>query len=343
MATIRDVAKECGVSVATVSFVLNDGPRPVSAETRRRVQEAVHRLNFHPNASARNLARRRTNTIGVLFAQITTPVITINVQSSSILQGVMNAAATTGYNVTLFTQAWRDHERSSAHYRDRMTDGILLVAPPVGSDVVPALADLRIPLVVMWSPSGREDVPFVDVDNARGAELAAEHLLSLGHRRIAHIAGDESQTSAEERRDSFVRALLTAGIVPPADYILPGAYYAQAGYEQALRLLRTVPRPTAIFAANDAIAAGVLRAARDQGVRVPQELSVVGFDDNPAVSLISPPLTTIRQPHLEIGETATRLLVARVSGREPTVTAPRTLLAPELIVRETTAPPSQVS
>ncbi|MCE7700249.1 MAG: LacI family transcriptional regulator, partial [Methanobacterium paludis] len=213
MSTIRDVARRSGVSVATVSYVLNNGPRPVRPETRQRVLDAMRELDYHPNAMARGLARRKMNTLGVLLPMVETTIVT-NPYASGILRGILQAAAGAGYNVTLFTERWRSARESLGVFRDRRTDGLLLVAPPMDSDMLPALAGLDMPLAVISAPAGWSQTLSVDVDNMGGALQATEYLIALGHRRIAHITGHTNLASVPPRVEGYRRALCAAGIEP---------------------------------------------------------------------------------------------------------------------------------
>jgi len=336
MATIYDVAKESGFSLATVSNVLNGGPKPVRAETRERILATVRRLNYHPSAVARGLARRRTNTLGILFGVVEPSAVVLNAYSASVLQGVLTAASAAGYNVTHYTEPWKDAAHSAAAYRDRRTDGLIVVAPPTDSDLMPTLAALDLPLVAVSWPTDVVPVPAVDADDQHGARLAMEHLLGLGHTRVAHLMGHDCLLSARVRREVYEEVLWEKGITPRPGYLLPGHYSQESGYENGRRLLALPEPPTAVFAGNDEIAYGLIEAAREKGVAVPAQLSIVGVDDRPPSALMTPPLTTVRQPFFEIAEEATRLLLRRIAGDK---VAPGTrLLPPSLIVRATTAP-----
>lgn len=338
MATIRDVARASGVSVATVSYVINNGPRPVREETRRVVLAAMEELEYHPNAMARALVSRRLNTLGVLFGRVE-PAIVTNQYVTGVLEGVMSAAAERGFNVTLFTQRWKDAATSAMPLRDGRCDGVLAIAPPSDNDMVEGLAGLPLPVIVVSAAvDPGTGLPFVDVDNEQGVRLAVRHLVELGHRRIAHLAGEVSQPSAGERRRGYLAAMAEATLPVPADYLVTARYNLGAGYEPTLRLLHLPQPPTAIVAGNDALAISALEAARELGVSVPEQLSIVGFDDTPAASMVTPPMTTIRQPMARIGEWATRLLVDRIDGVPVDRLAHRA--RPELVVRGSTAAPS---
>jgi DNA-binding LacI/PurR family transcriptional regulator len=340
MATIHDVAKECGVSITTVSLVLNNSTRPVNIETRKRVQAAARRLNYHPSAVARGLVQRRMYSLGVYFCTVEESIVT-NAYASGVLQGVFQEGTRREYDVHLFTTPWKNAETSAARFRDRRTDGTLVIAPTRDSDIVERLHGLGLPLVVVSAPTTVPGVPYVDVDDAEGGRIAARHLLSLGHQRIAHLAGDENQSSVRQRRDAFLTTLAEAGMILPPEYLPPGTFNIDGRYENACRILDLPNRPTAIFATNDDIAFAVLRAARERGISVPEQLSVIGFDDYPAASLTFPALTTIHHPLRSIGARATQLLIERVEGTP--ITELRHIFTPELVVRDTTAPPSAFS
>lgn len=337
MATIRDVARESGVSVATVSYVLNNGPRPVREQTRHRVQEAMRRLNYHPNAMARGLVSRRLFTLGVLFGPDRLEAFT-DPFAANLLQGALAAAHELGYNITLFTQPWRNAAQSAPLFRDRRTDGVLLVAPMRNSDMVEGLSGLDLPLVVVSSSGDRPGVPYVDIDNAAGARLATEHLIGLGHERIGHISGDEHLSSVPIRRDAFCKAMRAAGREVRPEYQVSSTYTIGQSYEAIRRLLTLPEPPTALFAGNDMIGITTLAVARDLRIRVPEQLSVIGFDDVPSAALVTPPLTTINQPLARIGEVATRLLVCCIEKPETRLPMAH-LEEPTLIVRQSTAAP----
>ena len=339
MATIYDVARECGFALSTVSNVINNGPRPVRPETRRRILDAMQRLDYHPNAVARGLARQRTNNLGILFGVVDPSAIVINAYSTAILQGALTAAAQAGYNITHLTRPWIDKEHSLSYFNDRSTDGILAVALPTGSDLIPCLSSLNVPLVAVSWPPEVGGVPSVDIDDVHGTRLVMRHLLELGHTRIAHITGHPNLVSACVRQDIYLQCLAEAGIAPLPEYLRVGFYTPEAGYEHASHLMALPQPPTAIFAGNDEIAIGVLTAARDRGVRVPEQLSVVGVDNRPELRMVTPPLTTLRQPFVPMGEEAIRLLIQRVEGQA--VPATTRLFKPDLIERGSTAPPAQ--
>ncbi|MES2460305.1 MAG: LacI family DNA-binding transcriptional regulator [Armatimonadota bacterium] len=339
--TLRDVALSAGVSPFTVSVVLN-GSRSntrVSDATRRRIQETAATLHYHPNAVARSLARRCTNTIGVFFGVVESVAALANPYASAILQGVVTRARKSGYDVLLYTEPWHGESRSAARFRDRRSDGVILVAPLTDTDIVSALAGIELPIVAIsaapeHTPAG---VASVDVDNPLGIKLAVQHLWSLGHRRIAHLTGDANVASVRLRRDAFREEMMGHGAVLPDAFIVPGTYDGLA-VEKSLRTLLSLPEPpSAIIAGNDNIAIAIMETARELGISVPQQLSVVGFDDISAASQVTPKLTTLRQPLQDIGESAADLLMAQLNNEQRETNL--VLLPPELIVRESTAQP----
>lgn len=340
--TLSDVARRAGVSLATVSTVLNN-PRSntrVSEATRQRIIEVAAEMRYYPNAHARSLQGLKTGTLGVLFGLERATVAVANPYAFTVFQGIIAGAAEAGYNVTLFTEPWHDAARSAARLRDRRTDGIIVIAPSTDSDIISSLAELGIDLVSVSTATDEGIVPSVDVDNIAGARMATQHLLSLGHTRIAHLMGDANLLSALQRRDSFIETMARATISVPDRYILPGQYLPQSGYERTLQLLSLPEPPTAIFAANDDVARGALMAARERDVAVPAGLSIIGFDDAPQAAFPGPALTSVRQPLGAIGTEAARLLLRQINGEE--VARRPYLFPPELKEGDTTAAPGNI-
>jgi Transcriptional regulators len=343
--TLTDVARAAGVSPYTVSVVLN-GARSntrVSEATRARILESAAALRYHPNAMARSLVKRRASAIGVLFSVVESTEALANPYASGLLQGIVTRAAHRGYDVLLYNERWQDAAHSAARYRDRRTDGVIVVAPLTDTDIVPGLALLDIPLVAVSAasvacPPGTANV---DVDNALGVRLAVEHLLAGGHRRIAHLMGNENVASVPLRRQAFLDVMAEAGLSVPEAYVVPCTYDATTVGEALDHLLRRPEPPTALLAGNDNIAIAALNYARENNLSVPEELSVVGFDDIPAASQVTPRLTTVHQPLHEIGGAAADTLIDRIEGAAdapaPAGDGSR-YLEPSLVIRESTGP-----
>ena len=354
--TIRDVAREVGCSITTVSYVINDGPRGVRPETRERILEAMKRLNYHPSAVARSLNRKHLDTIGVVFPQ-PEATLTVNPFFGAVLDGIIKTAARERQNVTLYTGLeWKSGRESLAAFRDGRSDGLLLLSPRTNTDLVDTLREAGISFVLVCSSGERNAaVTSVDIDNAAAARQAVEHLLRRGHQRIAYLGGEPGAPSAPYRRRGYEEALAAANIARDDALTLEDVYrrsWDEAGargalglhdetwgYEGTQRLLALSRRPTALFAANDMIAGGAYRACREAGVQIPDDLSIVGFDDTIIALHLTPPLTTVRQPMSDLGATAGGLLLemlrAEASG-EPAPPARHVTLPTYLVERGST-------
>lgn len=329
MTTIREVAESAGVSYATVSHVINN-TRLVSPETRERVLAAMTALNYRPNALARSLRQGKTNTIGLVLPDSANPFF------AEISRSIEDEAFKQGYSVFLCNTEL-DTQRE-LFYVDvlskKQVDGIVFVAAGDQADSLDFLVRRNMPVVMIDRDVPNVEVDAVLTDNQLGGFLATRHLLELGHTRIACIAGPSSITPSSERMIGYRKALEEAGIPYDEDLVVRGDYHAQSGMEITHSLLKTNPRPTAIFALNDLMALGALRAAAEAGYTIPRDLAVVGYDDLEIAHFSNPPLTTISQPKKEIGVQAINLLVDRMThkSRSPS----RLVLAPELIVRRST-------
>lgn len=333
--TIRDIAQACGVSQATVSYVIND-KRVLKPETRERVQQAMRDMNYHPSAIARGLNRKSVQTIGVFFSVVVTPELMVNPYSSGILNGILAGAVRENLNVTLYTALWENAAVSAPPFADGRSDGVIMVAPTTESGIVEGLFATGTPVVGI--STGKSDItPDVDVDNYAGLQMSTQHLLDLGHRRIAFLMGDDDLASFTPRKAGFCDSLAGAGVPLLPEFLVVSTFSGELAREQTKKLLQHSQRPTAIVAGNDAIAMAAIGAAREAGLNVPGDLSVVGFDDSALAAMSTPGLTTVRQPLFDIGLMAAGLLVdlIRNNGGENACQ----LLPPELIMRGTTASP----
>ena len=325
---MADVARLAGVSHQTVSRVLNDHPnvRPI---TREKVLAAIRELAYRPNAAARTLVTRRTHTLGVITAD------TMLYGPTSMLYGFERAAHDT-YFVSVASLPALDR-RSMLDAVDRFTgqgiEGIIVIATQ--DTAVAALSHVRpeVPLVAVGCGT-RASVTSVAIDNVAGATAATRYLLGQGHRTVYHLAGPVSCLDAKERLDGWQQVIREAG--GPEPPVLAGDWSASSGYELGGRLA-TEPGLTAIFCGNDTMALGVIRALVERGLRVPEDVSVVGFDDVPEAGFYLPPLTTVRQDFGEVGRQALNTLVDRMTGAIPA--GFRVRVAPELIVRASAAGP----
>jgi LacI family transcriptional regulator len=329
-AIMHDVARLAGVSHQTVSRVLNGHPN-VRPDTRDRVLQAIRQLNYRPNALARGLVTRRSRTIGVISFD------TRLFGPASTLLAIEHAARVAGYAVTISSLADLDASsvRSAvAALAAQPVDGAIVIAPREGA--AQGLRDLRpgLPLVAVEAGYGGE-TPVVSVDQFGGAQLATEHLLSLGHRTVWHIAGPADWLEARERIEGWRASLADAGAAAPP--LLRGDWSPESGYRAGLELAER-PEVTAVFAANDQMALGAMHAFHERGMRVPADVSIVGFDNIPESAFLIPSLTTVYQDFDEVGRRGLQLLVDIMHGDSEQVELPGRVQA-ALVTRQSSAPP----
>jgi LacI family transcriptional regulator len=295
--------------VATVSRVVN-ATGEVTEATERRVREAVRRLDYVPHGGARSLTTRRTHVIGVVLPEMYGDFF------SEIIRGVDRVARPAGYHV-LVSGSHSDPAETEAvlHALHGRVDGLVLMMP--GPEIGRLARGLpRQTPAILLNAAGPTALPTLRIDNRRGARLAVDHLLDLGHRRIAHVHGPEGNADAAERRLGYREALADRGVAAEAWLELPGDFREESGFAAGQRLAELVPRPTAVFAANDAMAIGCLAGLRARGLEVPADLSLVGFDDVPNARYLTPALTTVRVPIAEVGSRATERLLRLLSSPE---------------------------
>ncbi|MEW6046876.1 MAG: LacI family DNA-binding transcriptional regulator [Bacillota bacterium] len=335
--TIREVARVARVSPSTVSRALAGNPR-ISEATRLRVLEAMESLGYRPNAIARSLVTRSSRTLGVVLYRPPDQAFAHPFFAEA-LRGVARAAQDFGYSIMVTAAETYEAEAQQclAMLQDRRADGAVLLASRNPDPLIAELVRQRLPFVVLGRVPGQPSVYWVNNDNFQAAALAVTHLIELGHRRIALIGGHEELVVTQDRLNGFVMTLQEANLSLPPGWVSLGEFTWQHGHREARRLLEGGDRPTAIVGMDDVLAAGVCRAAREMGLELPRDLSVVGFNDDPLAQLLNPPLTTVRIPARELGEAAARQLIDRLNGRIPPV---RHIILPvELVVRGSTAPP----
>ena len=295
MATIRDVASASRVSVATVSRVFNDNPR-VAEATRSRVRAAAARLGYWPNAIARSLITARTHAIGVVLPDLHGQFF------SELIRGIDSAARQRGLHllVSSFSPTEADLTLALRTVRSRI-DGLIVMAPDLDVSSALRLSRGATPTVLINPEAEVPGCDSISIANFDGAYAMVRHLLRLGHRRIATIAGSARNIDARERLDGYRTALRDSGLAPAAELEVHGHFTERSGYEAAIELLKRKPRPGAIFVANDHMAVGALGALQDAGVRVPQDVAVTGFDDIPMARYLTPTLTSVHVDMLELG------------------------------------------
>jgi len=325
--TISDVANRAGVSVATVSKVLNRR-YGVSASTMSKVQAVIDELGFESSIVARSLRSHRTNVIGILVADL-------EPFSSEFLKGAGRAIHGSGYELMVYSAGGPGAEhvgwerRNLSRLGGTLIDGAIIVTPTVETP------DGTIPSIAVDPQRGRSGLPMVDSDNLKGARVAVEHLLSLGHRRIGFLAGRPDLASAEQREAGYRQALTEHGIEVDPALIQVGAYEQELAADAARSLLTLPDRPTAVFAANDRSAIETLEVARALEIDVPAGLSVVGFDNIPESVMCEPPLTTVDQSIQDMGVRAVEMLLQLLDGKQLDET--HVTLPTELVVRQSTA------
>ncbi|MFJ7144358.1 LacI family DNA-binding transcriptional regulator [Pseudomonas protegens] len=330
MATIKDVAALAGISYTTVSHVLNK-TRPVSEEVRVKVEAAIKRLDYVPSAVARSLKAKTTATIGLLVPN------SLNPYFAELARGIEDYCERNGYCVILCNSD--DNPDKQRNYLrvllEKRIDGLIVTSAGGDSGLVQGLAGVRTPMVIVDRGLEGVDADLVRIDHHYGAYLATRHLLELGHRDIACIGGPANTSVAQMRLAGFRQALQEAGVEVLAGRILESDFSSNGGYRAAAQLLEG-RRPSAIFAANDMMGIGVLRAAAERNIRVPSELSVIGFDDILMSRYVYPALTTVGQSILQLGETAAELLLRRIASRDLPID--QRIVTPNIVLRESTAP-----
>jgi len=309
-----DVAKMAGVSRSTVSFVLNDVPGiSISEATRQRVRKAAQALNYFPNSAARKLVSGKSNTLGLILSQSREQVF-VDAFLPQVILGVEQAAMAQGFNVLVKPVSPEDTAGYTRLIKESHVDGILLSGPRQSDHEIIRLHQEGVPVMLMGQLP-ETDIPFVDVNAAMGAETAVNHLIERGYQRIALITNAPlSYTSAQQRRSGYIAALDQACLPVEPAIIREGSFTPASGFRAMQALLKKRPRPDAVFVASDVVAVGALLAIKQAGLRIPQDLAVVGFDDIPLAEYLDPPLTTIRLPAFGLGWAAGERLIRLIRG-----------------------------
>ncbi|RKP51691.1 LacI family transcriptional regulator [Cohnella endophytica] len=324
--SIFDVAKKSGLSVVTVSRVLNNSSS-VRQNNREKVLQAMKELDYHPNASARSLARGKTGIIGLNLTTLHDSFL------DAVVKGVNDKLAEHGYFLALsISTHYEDAFHRSLFQEDRV-DGVILLSPLDEDEYVMELKKKKIPFLMIDNSQRNPSVTSIIVDNFKGGYEATKHLIDMGHKEIAHIGGPDPFLSSRERERGYLFALEEAGLKPYA--IERGTFEITSGYRIAKQWIDSGSLPSAIFASDDYIALGVMDACKNEGVRIPDDVSIVGFDDQILASQFRPTLTTVRQPADKIANAAVELMLGLIN--DPAKRSVTIQMEPELVVRESTA------
>lgn len=330
--SIYDVAKRSGLSVVTVSRVLNKDPS-VREKNRQKVLQAMKELAYHPKAAARSLAKGRTGLVGMMISTLDDSFF------DEVTKEISHQLAERGYYLTLSIVSGEEEDRSSMFFHEDHVDGVILLSPMNEISTTLELKERNIPYVLIDHQFPAPAVPTIAIDNYAGAMMAVNHLIELGHQEISFIGGPEMFLSSRERERGFRDAMERAGLTPFS--IEPGDFQIASGQAAADRWIAAGTIPTGVFAADDHMALGVMDVCKSAGIRIPKDISIVGFDDQLFGSQFRPKLTTVRQPAERIGRKAVELLLERIEkpdgkeGEEPA----DILLTPELVIRESTSCP----
>jgi DNA-binding LacI/PurR family transcriptional regulator len=335
--TIKDVAVAAGVSATTVSNVLNDRTEAMSEGTLRRVQETIRALNYRPSSVARSMVTRRTATVGLIIAEIETPLF---LQAVNVVEPIARGA---GYNILLCNARGPEDERAAVSVLlEKQVDGIIFLSNSLinDDDYLLQTQPSAPPIVLINRATAYQGFSQISWDDVAVAKMLVRYLVELGHRRIAHLRGPANRRAAEDRLRGYRSALEGYGLAYRDDYVKAVDFMALPEAEHStLALLNVSPQPTAIIAANDTVAATAQRTVQRQGLRVPQDISIVGIDDQPFCTCLNPALTTVQLPIVEAGKHAIQMLLDRISGNRGDVE--HLILPCPLIVRESSgAPPS---
>ena len=325
--SMKDIARVAGVTESTVSRALANSPR-VKPDTSRRIQRIAQEMGYVPSAIARGLATNRTSTLGVVVME------PLEAFSADIVNAIHRSASDHGYGVILSVCS-PDPEREMNAIRlllQQRVDAIIVPDPLVADSSLPQLKQIGVPVILLNRASYTLSV---GTDNLDGARQAVEHLLELSHRRIAYIGGARSTEESAERREGYLRAMATRGLPFDPTLLVESDGWPSGGKSCMEQLLGFPARPTAVFCFNDLVASGVLQAIHNAGLRVPQDISVVGFDDSSLASCLVPPLTTFAQPKEAMARMALRMALDLLDGYEASA---RIILSGRLVVRESTAP-----
>jgi LacI family transcriptional regulator len=331
--TIKDIARMANVSHTTVSRALNNKSR-IKNETKEKILSIAEKLNYRPDFIARSLVMRRTKTLGLVITTIANPFYT------ELAQGIETTAIILGYNIILCSTNYdlSSEKKFIDMLRSKGVDGIIFTSAHMGDPNILELVEEGFPIILVnrrtYHPMVKEKVDYVGVDNNLGGFLAIEHLIKLGHKRIGVIGGSSESSVGFERLEGGKKALATYGLNVIGDYFLEGDFLKGSGYHGGKKFLKMSEPPTGVFATNDYMALGTYQAIVEEGIKIPEEIALIGFNDIEFTSMKGIELTTIGQKKYEMGALAVKTLVERVEGGK-TGSPKEIILEPELIIRKT--------
>ncbi len=326
MSNIKDVAKRANVSTATVSRVLANN-YPVSKKTRKKVLKAVKELDYHPNVSARSLRKKETKTIVVLLNDFSNPYF------SEIVKGIEDVAIDKGYYILIgTTENLVEREKNYINLlKQQGADGVIFLTTLSKPSIYRDLAKEK-PVIFASANLGHVNIPTVSVDYINSAKKIVQHLINLGHEDIGIITGHLQSNISMNRLEGYKNALRQNNIRINEELIIEGDFKIEGGYRATIKLLKMKKRPSAIFASNDEMAVGAIRAVKSMGIKVPNDIAIAGFDNIPLASLVEPKITTIHQPRFDIGKISMQLMVDILNGRK--VDKYEIILEDKLVIRE---------
>ena len=340
MATIRDIAKACGVSAMTVSGVLNKRRGAASPETQARILRVVEEMGYRPGSNSRGAPRKCLDTIGVLMAYCDWSSLASDRYFGPILDGIFDAGKRYGQSTLIITEdTWEQAYENTSRYFDGRCDGLIFMLPTLSSEFLMSLQKRRVPFVCVGESRTEPTLSVVDLDNAGAGYDAANHLLEAGHRKVALFSGDMNFLSSADRERGYRKALGDWGVDIDERLIFPGKYNVPSGYRRMRELLThdRIALPTAIVCGDDWIALGAVQAIHEFGLSVPDDVSIVGINNNQECVTANPPLTTINHPLRLIGQRAVDVIMAQVRNGAPA--GEKALLRGELVIRASVAPP----
>ncbi|QHE53693.1 LacI family DNA-binding transcriptional regulator [Pontibacillus sp. HMF3514] len=309
MATIKDVAKRAGVAVSTASYALN-GVKKVSDATLQKVLQAAEELHYQKNGFASDLKRTKTNTIALILHDLSGPFY------SELIRGIQEVTTANGYDLIACSAIGGDDSTATKFLKEKRVDGAIVLAHNVSDDIIQSSANADFPVVVLDRHLDNPHILHVEVDNYQGGRIATEHLIEKGHKSIAFISGPKNSHDSDMRYKGYRDALEKHNLTFQSRFKFTGDFQRESGYRSTKMLIAQQNLPDAIFYANDEMAIGGLKAFADNGIRVPEDISIIGFDDIQISEYLNPPLTTIRQPKYEVGALSAHMIFQLFTGED---------------------------